>query len=61
MDKVVRKTTLKEQGNDYDYWMTKSYTERFNALEFLREQAYGKHVLEQGLQRVCRVVKRVQR
>ena len=42
MDKtVVRKVSLKDQGNDFEFWQTKSYDERLSVLEELRRDYYG--------------------
>lgn len=57
MEKVIRKTTTKEQQSDLEYWLTKTPQERLAALEFLRQQNinFNKNV-QPGLQRVCRVI-----
>ncbi len=59
MDKVVRITSLKDKQTDFTYWMTKSETERLDAIELLREQyiRFKKNV-QPGLQRVCSVINR---
>ena len=38
IEKVVFKTTLKEQPSDLAFWLSKPMHERFAALEFLRDQ-----------------------
>ena len=35
--KVVRLTTNKEQLSDYQYWITRPYKERIDAIEVLRQ------------------------
>jgi hypothetical protein len=36
MEKVLKITTLKDQGNDYAFWLIKTEKERIKAIEFLR-------------------------
>lgn len=57
MEKVVVKTTLKEQKSDLYYWLTKTPQERLDALEFLRQQYinFNKNV-QPRLQRICTVI-----
>lgn len=56
MEKVIRKTSTKEQQSDLEYWLTKTPQERLDALEFLRQQYlnFNKNV-QPRLQRVCTV------
>ena len=59
IEKVVFKTTLKDQPSDLTFWLSRSIQERFAALEFLRQQ----YILtlpdaQQRLQRVCTVTQR---
>ncbi len=56
MEKVVRNYKLGEEPKGYIYWLTKTPIERLQALEYLRQTAYG-DILEQRLQRVYRIVK----
>ena len=68
IEPVVRKTTLKGQGNDFAYWQTRSYTERLAVLEEIRQEFYvwqqsltegGSDVQPGfGFKRVYRIVKR---
>lgn len=59
---VVRKIPLKDQGNDFEFWQTKSYDERLSVLEELRRDYYGsKNGIESRLQRVYRSSKRKRR
>lgn len=59
MDKtIVRKGKIAEQGNDFDYWQSRPVYERILALEQIRhEYNLWKYGAEQGLQRVCTIVK----
>ncbi len=56
MEKVVRKYKLGEEPKDYIYWLTKTPVERLQALEYLRQTAYG-DIFKQRLQRVYRIAK----
>lgn len=59
MQKIVKKLNLKDETNDLEFWLTKSYQERLAALEVLREH-YVKYFLNghrPGFQRVYRVIK----
>ena len=59
ISKVVKKFQINEQPNDFVYWQSKSYEERLNALEQIREEYnQWRYNAEQGFQRVCRIVKR---
>jgi hypothetical protein len=59
IEKVVFKTTFKDQPSDLDFWLSRSMQERFAALEFLRQQYMVTlpHA-QQRLQRVCTVTQR---
>ena len=59
IEKVVFKTTLKDQPSDLAFWLSRSIQERFAALEFLRRQ----HMStlpddQQKFQRVCTITRR---
>jgi hypothetical protein len=57
--RVVRIVRMSEQGNDYQYWQSRSYQERLAALEELRQEYYGQADGSQPrLQRVYTVIKR---
>jgi hypothetical protein len=59
VQKIVKKLNLKDETNDLEFWLTKSYQERLAALEVLREH-YVKYFLNghrPGFQRVYRVIK----
>jgi hypothetical protein len=57
MEKALRIISLKDKQSDYSYWMSKSFIERLNAIELLRNQyiKFNKDV-QPRLQRVCRIV-----
>jgi hypothetical protein len=48
--------TLKDKAKDRQYWMSKTPAERFEALELLRQIAYGYDPATARLQRVLEVV-----
>ena len=50
---------MNEQTTDYEFWSAKSFYDRLNALEFLREQYMKQTHVHQRLQRVCRIVKQI--
>lgn len=57
---AFRNVKLKDQGNDFEFWQTKSYDERLSVLEELRKDFHGsKNGIQQRLQKdVYRVFKR---
>ena len=62
MDKMLKITHLKDRKTDYDFWQTKTAIERLNAIEFLRQQYINlKEDVQPRLQRVCRIINKVQR
>jgi hypothetical protein len=54
---VVETATLTSKPNDRQYWLSKTPDERFEALEILRQIAYGYDPATERLQRVFEVVK----
>ena len=48
--------SLKDKATDRQYWMSKTPAERFEALELLRQIAYGYDPATARLQRVLEVV-----
>ncbi len=57
MDKVLKITSLKDKNSDFSYWISKSFIERLNAIELLREQYIKFRTdVQPRLQRVCRVI-----
>lgn len=59
MDKqFVEKYKLEEKKTDFHFWQTKSYIERLNALEQIRnEYILWRYYAEQRLQRVYCIIK----
>ena len=61
MEKVVRIIQLQDRQTDFQYWQGKSELERLNALEMLRSQYINfLNDVEPRLQRVCKVINRLQ-
>ena len=59
IEKVVRKTTFEEQGNDFAYWRTQSYEVRLATLEQIRLEFHiWKYGVEPRFQRVLTITKR---
>lgn len=59
MDKVLNIVNKKDVKNDYTFWEQKSAQERIDAVEILRLQyTQLQKDVQQGLQRVYRIVKR---
>jgi hypothetical protein len=57
--KVISKYKVDNQPKDIDYWQTKTFEERLDALEQIRQEYNSwRYYAQQGLQRVYRVVKR---
>ena len=53
---VLEVGSVKDNPNDRQYWMSKTPEERFEALELLRQIAYGYDPATARLQRVLEVV-----
>ncbi|OGU67702.1 MAG: hypothetical protein A2W30_05130 [Ignavibacteria bacterium RBG_16_36_9] len=59
MEKVISVIKKSEERNDFQFWQSKSYHERIDAIETLRSQYFQmKENVQQGLQRVYTVVNR---
>ena len=59
IEKVVRKTTFKEQGNDFAYWQTQPYEVRLAELERIRREFHQwKYGGEPKFQRVLKIIRR---
>ena len=56
MQKTIKISQLHKSSSDIDFWMTKSFLERIEAIEFLRNQFIKFKNVHKGLQRVCRVI-----
>jgi hypothetical protein len=55
----VRKVKIKEQGNDFLFWLSQTPEFRLAVLEQIRQEYnLWKYGTEQGFQRVYRIVKR---
>jgi hypothetical protein len=52
---------LQEQGNDRQYWASKTPLERLEALEYMRQVMYGYDPLTDRVQRVYTVTERPRR
>jgi len=62
IEKVVRIIDMKDDRGDLDFWLTKSPAERIDAIEILREQYMRfRGDVQQGLQRVYRVIEQPRR
>ena len=60
MQKELKITTLHNGTSDFSYWITKSYTERLETIEFLRQQYIKYNDISEGLQRICRITNKTQ-
>jgi len=57
MDKtVVSVSSLGEEPNDLEFWLSKTPGERFAAIEFMRTVNYGYNATSARLQRVLEIV-----
>lgn len=62
MGRVVRVINMKDDHGDRGFWLTKTPADRIDAIETLREQYVRfKGDVQQGLQRVCRVIEQPRR
>ncbi len=59
MKRVVRKYRLGEEPKDSEFWQTRSYEERIEALERIRDEynSWRYNADQQRFQRVYRVIK----
>lgn len=55
---VIQVAKVSDRHSDRAYWLSKTIQERLEALEFLRQLAYGYDPATTRLQRVLEVVKR---
>ncbi len=59
MEKIIKRLSLHDRQRDTEYWLTHTPQERLDAVEVLRrEWIEGRPDAVQGLQRVCRTIKR---
>ncbi len=57
MEKVVTIRSLKDTDNDFEYWLTKTPSDRIAAVELLRQHYLAFHKdAPQRLQRVYRII-----
>lgn len=57
MEKVVKIVNLKDKQCDYDFWQTKDFKDRLEAIEMLRSQYIKFNAdVQPRLQRICRVI-----
>lgn len=57
MEKVVKIVNLKDKQSDYDFWQTKDFKDRLEAIEMLRSQYIKFNAnVQPRLQRFCRVI-----
>ncbi len=57
--KVVNKYKIGEEPSDFSFWQSKSYEERIDTLEQIRQEYNEwKYHAEQGFQRVYKIIKR---
>jgi len=55
MHKKLKIVSFHSQKSDLDFWLTKTYIERLEAIEFLRKQYLHFKNVNEGLQRVCTI------
>ena len=59
LSKVIKKYKINEQPKDLIFWQSKSYEQRLNALEQIREEYNSwRYNAEQGFQRIYKIIKR---
>ena len=55
---AIKKTKLSNNQSDFEYWISKSHTERLTALEEIRSEYNNwKYGTKQRLQRVYQIIK----
>ncbi len=57
ISKVISRRSLFEKSDDREYWLSKSYEERLEALELLRQIFYNYDPSTTRLQRIIESVK----
>lgn len=55
MQKELKIISSFQKQSDLDFWLTKTYVERIEAIEFLRNQFLKFKNVNKGLQRVCSI------
>lgn len=60
MHKKLKISSTRSQSTDLDFWLTKTVSERLNAIELLRKQYIDYSNADKRLQRVCRITHKIQ-
>ena len=56
---VVNRVALREKDSELQYWLSRDPSERIAAVEIIRQRIFGgTDETRQGLQRVCRIIRR---
>ena len=56
---VVNRVKLQEDDSELQYWLSRDPAERIAAVEIIRQRIFGgADETRQGLQRVCRIIRR---
>ncbi|MCX6535761.1 MAG: hypothetical protein NT119_04300 [Actinobacteria bacterium] len=56
---VVNRVKLHEGDSELEYWLSREPAERIAAVEIIRQRVFGgADETRQGLQRVCRIIRR---
>ena len=56
---VVNRVKLHEGDSELQYWLSRDPSERIAAVEVIRQRVFGgADETRQGLQRVCRIIRR---
>jgi hypothetical protein len=56
---VVNRVDLRERDTELRYWLSRDPAERIAAVEIIRQRIFGgADETRQGLQRVCRIIRR---
>lgn len=60
MEKIINKTTTKEQSSDFQYWQNQPLAKRLETLEQIRQEyhQYRYNNAEPRLQRIYTIIKR---
>ncbi len=60
MEKALKITSVGNEEREKKFWLKKSYQERINAVEILRSQFIEFKNADERLQRVCKIINRLQ-
>ena len=56
---VVNRVNLRKSDSELQYWLSRDPAERIAAVEIIRQRIFGgTDETRQGLQRVCRIIRR---